>query len=118
MQVENVGDGGVVGRVVLHFKPGALVWWSAEDSQVSVSQSQKGERTGLQQPQSLVILTNFGQQKLTIGAIVIPEVFDGSLRWIQVNIQVVIESLARVFNIHTQVGGVVRKIIFIEFNYI
>jgi hypothetical protein len=118
MQVENVGDGRVVGCVVLHFKPGALVWWSAEDSEVSVTQSQKGERTGFQQSQGLVILTNFGQPKLTIGAIVIPEVFDGSLRWIQVNIQVVIESLARVFNIHTQVGGVVRMIIFIDFNYI
>ena len=118
MQMKNVGDGGVVGCVVLHFKSSALVWWSAEDSQISLTQSQKGERTGFQQTQGLVILTNFGQPKLTIRAIVIPEVFDGSLRWIQVNIQVVIESLARVFNIHTQVGGVVRKIIFIEFNYI
>jgi hypothetical protein len=117
MQVENVCDRGFVGRVVLHFKPGALVWWSAEDSQVSVTQSQKGERTGFQQPQGLVILTNFGQPKLTIRAIVIPEVFDGSLLWIQVNIQVVIESLARVFNIHAQVGDVVRMIILIHFNY-
>jgi hypothetical protein len=83
-----------------------------------VTQSQKGERTGFQQSQGLVILTNFGQPKLTIGAIVIPEVIDGSWRWITVNFQVVIERMARVFNIHTQVGGVVRMIIFIDFNYI
>jgi hypothetical protein len=37
VQVENVGDGGVVGCVVQHFKPGALVWWSAKNSQVSVT---------------------------------------------------------------------------------
>ena len=37
MQMENVGDGGVVGCVMLHFKPSALVWWSAENSQVSMT---------------------------------------------------------------------------------
>ena len=31
MQVKHVGDDRVVGGVVLHFKPSALVWWGAEN---------------------------------------------------------------------------------------
>ena len=49
MQVKNVGDGGVVGCVVLHFKPSALVWWSAENSQVSVTQFKIRESTDIYQ---------------------------------------------------------------------
>jgi hypothetical protein len=49
MQVENVGDGGVVGCIVLQFKPSALVWWSAENSQVSVAKFQKRESTDIHQ---------------------------------------------------------------------
>jgi len=47
VQVENVGDGEVVGCVVLHFEPSALVWWSAEDSQVSITQLKIGESTDI-----------------------------------------------------------------------
>ena len=39
MQVDNIGDDWVIGCVVLHFKPSARVWWSAENSQISLSQS-------------------------------------------------------------------------------
>ena len=46
MQVENVGNGGVVWCIVLHSKAGALIWWSAENSEVSVTQFQKRESTG------------------------------------------------------------------------
>ena len=49
MQEENVGHGGVIGRIVLHFKSGALIRRSTENSQVSVTQFQKGENTGLHQ---------------------------------------------------------------------
>jgi len=47
MQVENVSDKRVVRCVVLHFKSSALVWWSAENSQVSVTQFQKRESTDI-----------------------------------------------------------------------
>ena len=79
MQVENVCDGGIVGCIVLHFKPSALVWWSAENSQVSVTQFQIRESTDIDQLQGLFILANVGQPKWTVGASVIFEVFDSRM---------------------------------------
>jgi hypothetical protein len=58
MQVENVCEEGIVGCFMLHFKPGALVWWSAENSQESVTQLQIRKSTGIYQSQGLIILAN------------------------------------------------------------
>jgi len=63
MQVENIGHVGVIGCLVLHLKPSALIWWSAENSQVSMTQCQKRESTDIHQSQGLFILANFGQPK-------------------------------------------------------
>jgi len=64
---------------MLHFEPGALIRGRAENSEVPVTQSQIGESAGFRQQQGLVILANVGKPKLTVGAIVILEVFDGPL---------------------------------------
>jgi len=79
MQMENVGDGGVVGCVVLHFKTSALVWWSHENSQVSLTQFQIRESTDIHQSQGFFILANCGEPKWTVGASMIFEVFDRSM---------------------------------------
>ena len=71
VQVKYVGDGGIIGRIMLHFKSGALIGGSAENSQVSVTQFQKRESTDIHQLQGLFILANFGQPKWTVGASVI-----------------------------------------------
>jgi len=42
MQVENISDGGIIGRVMLHFKPSTPILWNAENSQVSMTQFKKG----------------------------------------------------------------------------
>ena len=63
MQVKDVGDEGFVRCLVLHFKPGALVWRSAENSEVSLVQSQKREGTDIDQLQGLIILANVGEPK-------------------------------------------------------
>ena len=47
----------------------------AENSQVSVTQFQKRESTDIYQLQGLVILANFVYPKLTVGAVVVLEVF-------------------------------------------
>jgi len=118
MQVENVGDRGVIGCIVLHFKPSALVWWSAENSQVSVAKFQKRESTDIHQSQGLFILANFGQPKCTVGASVILQVFNGLMLQVQENIQLVIYSLTRIIDIHAKVRGVVVLSIFAVFNYV
>ena len=79
VQEKYVGDGGVIGRVMLHFKSGALVWWSAENSQVSLTQFQIRVSADFHQSQGLFILTNVGQPKLTISTFVVSEVFDGPI---------------------------------------
>ena len=108
MQVKNVDDEGVVRCVVLHFKPGALVWRSAENSQVSLTQFQKREGTGIHQSQGLIILANVGEPKLTVDAIVVFEVFDRRMCRVQVNILGgIVYSLTRIFNIHAKVRDVV-----------
>ena len=79
VQVKNVGDGGVIGRIMLHFEPSALIRGRAENSEVPVTQYQIGESAGFRQQQGLVILANVGEPKLTVGALVILEVFDGPI---------------------------------------
>ena len=103
MQVENVSDKGVVGCIVLHFKPSALVWWSPENSQVSVTQSQKRESTDIHQLQGLSILANFGKPKLAVGTFVVSEVFDCGICRGHANSQAVVSSLTRVFDTQTKI---------------
>jgi len=117
MQVEDVGDGGVIWCVMLHFKPSALVWRSAENSEFSVAQFQERKSTDVDQIQGLFILANVGKPKLTIGALVIPDVFDGLILWIHVEFQFVVESLTRVFDIHTKVRDIIIFIILSTFSY-
>ena len=76
VQVKNVGDGGDIGRIMLHFEPGALIRGRAENSEVPVTQSQIRESAGFRQQQGFVILADVGEPKLTVGAVVILEVFD------------------------------------------
>jgi len=116
--MENVGDGGVVGCVVLHFKPCALVSWSAENSQVSVTQFQKRESTGIYQSQGLTILASAGKPKLTVGTLVILKVFNGLKLRLRIYIHLVIYSLTWIFDVHAKVRDVVIPIIFTIFNYV
>ena len=88
---------------MLHFKPGALVGWSAENSQVSLAQLKKGESTYIHQMQGLRILANCAQPKLTVGALVILEVSGGSVAGSQNYFALVVDCLARVFDIHAEV---------------
>ena len=102
--MENVSDDGTVGRIVLHFKLGALVWWSAENSEVSLTQFEKRESTDIHQSQGLFILASIGEPKLTVGASVIFEVFDSSMCRVEANILgCIVYSLARVFDVHAKV---------------
>ena len=48
---------------------------------------------------------------MTVGAIVILEVFDGPIGRIYVYVQLVIESLARIFDVKAKVRDVVIKLI-------
>ena len=113
VQVKNVFDRGAVRCIVLHFKPGALVEWRAEDSQASLAQLQKGESTDVHQMQGLGILANCAQPKRTVGAFVIPEVSGGRVAGSQGDFEVVVDGLARVFDIHAKVRDVVLKVIFV-----
>jgi hypothetical protein len=72
MQVKNVGDGGVIGCIMLHFKPCALIRGSAENSQLSMTQFQIREGTDINQSQGLIILANIWKPKCTISSVVIP----------------------------------------------
>ena len=118
MQVENVSDGGIIGRVMLHFKLGTLIGRSVENIQVSMAQLKKGESTGFYQSQGLIILANFGNPKLTFGTIVILEVSDGSIDRTYIDFQLVIESLARILDIQAKVRHIVLIVIFTIFNNI
>ena len=111
VQVKHVGDRGAVRCLMLHFEPSALVEWSAENSQVSLAQLQKGERTDVHQMQGLGILANCAQPKRTVGAFVIPEVSGGRVAGSQGDFEVVVDGLARVFDIHAKVRDVVLKVI-------
>ena len=103
VQVKNVGDSGAVRCIVLHFEPGALVEWSAENSQASLAQLQKGESTDVHQMQGLGILANCAQPKRTVGAFVIPEVSGGRVDGSQGNLTLVVNSLTRIFDKHAKV---------------
>ena len=50
---------------------------------------------------------------MTVGTIVILEIFDSCVGWTQVNIQLVVDGLTRIFDIHAKVRGV--DIILINF---
>ena len=113
VQVKNVCDRGAVRCIVLHFEPGALVGWSAEDSQASLAQLQKGESTDVHQVQGLGILANCEQPKRTVGAFVILEVSGGRVAGSQGDFALVVDCLARVFDIHAKVRDVVLNGIFL-----
>ena len=55
---------------------------------------------------------------MTVGAIVMLEVFDGPIGRIEVNIQLVIESLARIFHVKAKVRDVVIDAICTILHYI
>ena len=107
VQVENVSDDGVIGRMMLHFKLSALIRWGTENGKVSVAQSQKRESAGVHQFQGLVILANVAQPKITISTIVILQVFDGRIGRIQAKFALVVDSLTRIFDVNAKVRDVV-----------
>ena len=86
VEIKDVCCGGAIGSHVLYSKPYALIRWGAEDSQLSLEQFKKRESAGFDQTQGLIILANFPQPKLTIGALVIPEVFDCRVARSQVDV--------------------------------
>ena len=99
-----------------HFKLRALGDWSAANSQVSVKQFKKSERTGIGQSQGLRILANFAQPKFAVGTVVIFQVFDSRIGRSKVDTQFVVFSLARIFNTHAKVRYMVVIIILTIFN--
>jgi hypothetical protein len=118
MQVENLGDGRVVGCDVLHFKPSALVWWSAENNQVSVAQFQIRESTDIHQSQGLFILANFGEPKWTVGSSVIFEVFNRRMIRVKANfLEGIVHGLTRVFDKHVKVRDVILLTSFTVFHH-
>ena len=88
---------------MLHFEPDTLIRRSTENSEVSVTQSEKGESTGLHQSQGLIILAKVGQPKLTVSSVLIFEVFDSRVAWSQVDIPGIVFRLAGIFDSHTKV---------------
>ena len=44
---------------------------------------------------------------MTVGAFVILEVFDGRVAWSHIYAQLVVDSLAGIFDTHTKVSGIV-----------
>ena len=68
--------------------------------------------------QGLRILANLGKPKMTVGTIVILQVFDSRIPRIQVDATLVVDSLARIFDTHTKIRDVVVRFIFAIFNSI
>ena len=68
VEVKLVGDGRVIGSTMFDLNWSALIRWSAQNSQVSLTQFEERERTGVNQTQGLSILANFGKPKVTVGA--------------------------------------------------
>ena len=61
VEVEEVGDEGVIGGPVLHFQSSALIRRSAYNTKISMNQFEERESTtDFNQSQSLCILANFG----------------------------------------------------------
>ena len=109
--MKNFDDEGVFRGFVLYFKPSALVWRSVENSQVSLAKLEKRESTDVVQMQGLWILANLAQPKLAVGAFVILEVSGGRVAGSQVDITVVVDSLARIFDIQAKVWDVFLSVI-------
>ena len=107
MQVKHVVDERVVGCVMLHLKPGALVWWSAENSQVSVTQFQIRESTDIHQSQGLRILTDFLKPEVTVGTVVKFQVFYSRMTRIHVDAQLVVCGLASIFDTEAKVDYII-----------
>jgi len=74
-------------------------------------QLQKGERTDVHQMQGLGILANCAQPKRTVGAFVILEVSGGRVAGSQVDFALVVDCLARIFDVHAKVRDVVLNVI-------
>ena len=81
VKIEDVGYGRVIGVIMIHFKPSALIRWSTENRKVSVTQFKKRESIGVDQTQGLSILANFRKPKLTVSTSLILQVFDGRVTW-------------------------------------
>ena len=64
--------------------------------------------------QGLGILANCAQPKLTVGAFVILEVSGGRVAGSQSDFALVVDCLARIFDIHAKVGDVVLSVIYIQ----
>ena len=107
VEVKNVGYDRIIRGTMLHFKPSTLIWRSAENSQVSLKQFKKRQSTDFDQTQGFIILTNIGEPKLTVGTIMILQVFHSRMTRHQVDIQLVIESLTRILNKHAKVNDIV-----------
>ena len=103
---------------MLHFKTSTLIRWSAENSQLSLNYLKKRKRARVYQAQSLRILTNSRKPKMTVGAIVVPEVFGSRIPRIKVDIQLVVYDLTRISNAHAEVRDVFVYSIFITFDCI
>ena len=82
VQVKYVGDGGIIGCIMLHFKSSTLIRRNAENSQVSVTQFQERVGAGFDQTQCFGILANAGKPKVTVSTILIFEVFYRRMRWV------------------------------------
>ena len=72
-----------------------------------MSQHKERESTDLDKSQGLGILANFGEPKLTVGTIMILQVFHSRMTRHQVDVQLVIESLTRILNIQAKVNDIV-----------
>jgi len=81
-----------------------------------VTQSQKRESTRLHQSQGLIILANFRQPKLAVGTLVKLHIFDSCMCRVHVNILLVVNSLARILDIHAKIRNIIICDIFILSN--
>ena len=118
VKVKHVFYGRIIRSTMVHFKSSALIRWSAENCQVSLKQFKKRESIGFDQTQGLCILTSVGKPKYTICAIVILEIFNSRIPRIHVDVQFIIDSLARIFDKHAKVTDVIILIITAIFNSI
>ena len=111
MEVKNVDYVRVIRGKMLHFKPGALIRWRAENSQVSFAQLKIRESTGLHELQGFGI-ASIGKPKPTVGSSMELEVFDGFILRIHVNLQTdVIYNLTRIVDIHAEIRDQVNVLI-------
>ena len=105
MEVKNDDLWRIIRGVMFHFKPSALIRWSADNSKVPVGQFEERVSTRFDQTQGLRILANFRNPKETVGSFMIFEVFYSRTGWIQVNIQFIVYCLAWIFDTHAKVLG-------------